>query len=128
MLSVVLLDWFLVSETSNEHKKHLCTGHNLLVFQRVVTQWNESKATESVNTDAYFEAKGVTQKPEKQERETLFHFGVVKSLEPDKCFERRLLAFPRECPESVANNFVPRALSSFFPLEKEREGTENRVG
>ena len=91
-----------------------------------------------MNTDAYFEAKGVTQKPEKQERETLFHFGVVKSLEPDKCFERRLLAFPRECPEDVANNLVLRlSLLSFpwsrrerkpsFSLQKGRGGTGNEV-
>ena len=118
MLSVVLYDWCLQSETSNEHKKHLCTGHNLFVFQRGVTQWNESKATESVNTDAYFEAKGVTQKPEKQERQTLFHFGVVKSLEPDICFERGLLAFPRECPESIANNFDLRLSLLSFPWSR----------
>lgn len=58
---------------------------------------------------------------ENRNARTLFHFGVVKSLVPDKCFERRLLAFPRECPEGVANNFVPRALSSFFPLEQDSE-------
>ena len=99
MLSVVLLDWCFVSETSNEHKKDLCTGHNLF---------------------AYFEAEGVTQKPEKQERETLFHFGVVKSLVPDICFERGLLAFPRECPKGVEKSFALR-LSLLSLLSNRRE-------
>ena len=75
-----------------------------------------------MNTDAYFEAEGVTQKPEKQERETLFHFGVVKSLVPDICFERGLLAFPRECPKGVAKSFALRlSLLSLPSNRRERE-------
>ena len=74
-----------------------------------------------MNTDAYFEAIGVTLKREKQERETFLHFGVVKSLVPDICFERGLLAFPRECPEGVANNFNLRlSLLSFSWSRRER--------
>ena len=80
-----------------------------------------------MNTDAYFEAKGVTQKPEKQERETLFHFGVVKSLVPDICFERGLLAFPRECPKGVAKSFALRLSLLSLPSNRREREIESRL-
>ena len=58
---------------------------------------------------------------------TLFHFGVVKSVEPDKCFERRLLAFPRECPKGVAKSFALRLSLLSLPWNRREREIESRL-